>query len=160
MMTKIKLFNNEIEMGLQIIIILQTVYPKSFDIEMLNYYDYFILHTHDIGGEKSLHADIPNRFGELDIKHKLIRRSLQLMIAKGLVSVNMDNGIEYIANQQTKLFLENLQEEYIQQLKINSRWVHKKFKDYSYEDIKQYVSENKEKWGTENPFCTIGLTNE
>lgn len=159
-MNKIKLFNNEIEMGLQIIIILEAVYPKSFDIKMLNYYDYFILHTHDLGGKKSLHADIPNRFGELDIKHKLIRRSLQLMIAKGLVSINMDNGIEYLANQQTKLFLENLKEEYIEQLKINSRWVHKKFKDYSYEDIKQYVLDNKEKWGTENPFCTIGLTNE
>jgi len=159
-MNKIKLFNNEIEIGLQIIIILETVYPKSFDIEMLNYYDYFILHTHDIGGEKSVHADIPNRYGELDIKHELIRNSLQFMIAKGLVSVNIDNGIEYIANEQTSLFLNNLKEDYIQELKRNSRWVHNKFKHYSYENIKQYVSVNKRKWGTESPFCTIGLTNE
>jgi len=159
-MNKIKLFNNELEIGLQIIIILETVYPRSFDIEMLNYYDYFILHTHDIGGEESLHADIPNRFGELDIKHKLIRKSLQLMIAKGLVSVNTDNGIEYIANEKTSLFLDNLKEEYIMQLKKNSKWVHNKFKDYSYKELKQYISNNKEKWGTESPFCTIGLTNE
>ena len=31
-MNKIKLFNNEIEMGLRILIILEKIYPKSFVI--------------------------------------------------------------------------------------------------------------------------------
>jgi hypothetical protein len=31
MSKKIKLFNNEIEMGLRILVILSSVYPKSFD---------------------------------------------------------------------------------------------------------------------------------
>jgi hypothetical protein len=58
MSKKIKLFNNEIEMGLRILVILSSVYPKSFDVEMINYYDYFALHTKDRCGGKQNRIDI------------------------------------------------------------------------------------------------------
>lgn len=92
---KIRLFNNEIEMGLRILVILKCIYPKSLDIEMINYYDYFSLHTKDIGGEDSLHADVPNRSGELSVKRNLIQRSLKMLILKGLVENKyLDSGIQ------------------------------------------------------------------
>mgnify|MGYP000146115486 CR=1 FL=1 len=113
MNNKIKLFNNEIEMGLRILIILENIYPKSFDIEMINYFDYFALHTKDIGGKNSIHPELPNRFGELSVKRDLIHSSLKLLISKGLVEINYtDNGIEYLASELTSPFLDYLSEEY------------------------------------------------
>ncbi|HIP11915.1 MAG TPA: threonine transporter [Arcobacter sp.] len=161
MNSQIKVFNNEVEIGLRILIILQSIYPKSFDVEMINYYDYFILHTKDIGGNKSLHADVPNRFGELVVKRDLIRSSLTLLITKGLVEIKYtDNGIEYIATENTAPFLDTLSEKYIEYLNDNIQWVCNRFKDYTYKEIKIYVEENKEKWGSELSYCTAGLTDE
>ena len=160
-MNKIKLFNNEIEMGLRILIILESIYPKSFDVEMINYFYYFSLHTKDIGGEDSIHPELPNRFGELSVKRDLIHSSLKLLISKGLVEINYtDNGIEYLASELTSPFLDNLSEEYTKRLSNNVKWVCERFKDSTYENIKQFVSENKSKWGSEISYCTIGLINE
>ncbi len=160
MSNQIKVFNNEVEIGLRILIILQSIYPKSFDVEMINYYDYFILHTKDIGGDESLHADVPNRFGELIVKRDLIRSSLILLITKELVEIKYtDNGIEYIATENTAPFLDTLSEEYTMHLNANIKWVCNRFKDYTHEEIKMYVNKNKEKWGSELSYCT-GLTNE
>ncbi len=161
MSEKIKVFNNELEIGLRIMIILEAIYPKSFDIEMLNYYDYFILHTKDIGGNESLHADVPNRYGELSVKRELIRKSTKLLLSRGLIDVEYSKrGIEYKASEATSPFLLNLEEEYTKQLKKNARWVYDKFKTYNFDDLHDFVMENKNKWGTENPYCTIGLIDE
>ena len=161
MNNQIKVFNNEVEIGLRILIILQSIYPKSFDVEMINYYDYFILHTKDVGGDESLHADVPNRFGELVMKRDLIRTSLTLLITKNLVEIKYtDHGIEYIATENTAPFLDTLSEEYTMHLHDNIKWVCNRFKDYSYEELKMYVDDNKEKWGNELSYCTAGLINE
>ena len=157
----IKVFNNELEMGLRILVILESVYPKSFDIEMINYYDYFILHTKDIGGDESIHADVPNRHGELSVKRELIRNATKLLLSRGLIDIEYSqNGIEYKASEITFPFLVNLEEEYTKMLKKNAAWVHDKFKSYSFDDLNKFVMENKNKWGAEHPYCTIGLIDE
>jgi len=157
----IKVFNNELEMGLRILVILETVYPKSYDIEMINYYDYFILHTKDIGGRESLHADVPNRYGELSVKRELIRNTTKLLLSRGLIDVEYSHrGIEYKASETTSPFLVNLEEKYTEKLKENTAWVYNKFKAYNFDDLNKFVIENKNKWGTESPYCTIGLIDE
>lgn len=156
-----KVFNNELEMGLRILVILEAVYPESFDIEMINYYDYFILHTKDIGGDESIHADVPNRHGELSVKRELIRNTTKLLLSRGLIDIEYSqSGIEYKASETTFPFLVNLEEEYTERLKKNAAWVHNKFKSYSFDDLNKFVMENKNKWGSENPYCTIGLIDE
>jgi len=105
---KIPIFNNEIEMGLRILIILNTTYPRSLDIELINYYDYFSLHTADIGGEESLHSPVPNRFGELSVKRAIIQKSLNYLLLKGLIEQTFTkNGIEYIASEITSPFIDD-----------------------------------------------------
>ena len=148
-------------MGLRIMIILEAIYPKSFDIEMINYYDYFILHTKDIDGDESLHADVPNRYGELSVKRELIRNSTKLLLSRGLIDIKYsERGIEYKASESTSPFLVNLEEKYTVRLKENASWVYDKFKTYSFDDLNSFVIDNKNKWGTENPYCTIGLIDE
>lgn len=158
---KVKLFNNEIEMGLRILVILKSIYPKSFDVEMLNYYDYFALHTKDIGDNESLHADGPNRFGEIAVKRDLINKSLKLLTYKGLVEQKYTkDGVYFIASEESAPFLDNMNEKYINDLTDKVVFVSNYFNDFSYEDIKKFVTDNKEKWGSEVSYCTIGLTHE
>ena len=62
-------------------------------------------------GEESLHADVPNRSGELFIKRELIQKSLKILILKGLVEVQYtQNGIEYVASEEATPFIDNLSE--------------------------------------------------
>ena len=160
-MNKIKLFNNEVEIGLRVLVILKCIYPKSLDVEMINYYDYFSLHTNDIGDENSLHADVPNRVGELSIKIELIHNAIKFLISKNLIEIKYtNNGIEYIAGENVSPFLDNLNEEYTLSLDSKVKWVCHYFKEYSNQDIRKFVLENKLKWGNETTFCTIGLLNE
>jgi len=160
-MNKIKLFNNEIEIGLRISIILRCVYPRSLDVEMINYYDYFSLHTNDIGEEESLHADVPNRSGELSIKRELIHDGLKFLISKRLIEIQYtDNGIEYLACENATPFLDNLSEEYTLSLHNKVQWVYNHFKDFSHQEIRDFVLKNKSKWGSETTFCTVGLLDE
>ena len=158
---KIPIFNNEIEMGLRILIILNTTYPRSLDIELINYYDYFSLHTADIGGEESLHSPVPNRFGELSVKRAIIQKSLNYLLLKGLIEQTFTkNGIEYIASEITSPFIDNLNENYTLSLIDKVKWGCDKFQNYSFSEIKEYVNTNQEKWGSEVSFCSIGFINE
>ncbi|WP_339136455.1 MAG: ABC-three component system middle component 2 [Candidatus Electrothrix sp. GW3-4] len=161
MNNKIHIFNNEIEIGLRILIILNTVYPRSLDVELLNYYDYFSLHTADIGGEESLHPPVPNRFGELSVKREILQRSLEFLLLKGLINQSFtENGVEFIASETTSPFIDTLNEEYTLNLLEKAKWVSDKFKNYSPEKIRKYINVNQERWGSEISFCSIGCTNE
>jgi len=163
-MNKIRVFNNEIEMGLRILVILKCIYPRSLDREMINYYDYFSLHSKDIGGEESLHADVPNRSGELSVKRGLIERSLKMLLLRGLVKYeypkNKRNGFEYIVTKNGASLIDNLNESYTQNLISHVTWVCYHFKDKSYRDIKLFVAQNEKKWNSETPYCTVGLIHE
>jgi len=160
-MNEIKVFNNEIEMGLRILVILKCIYPKSLDVEMINYYDYFSLHSKDVGGEKSLHADVPNRSGELSVKRGLIQDSLNMLMLKGLVEHRYSkSGIKYIASEEVAPFIDNLSASYTQDLIKSTIWVCNHFKSMSNKEIRSFVLRNKNKWGSEITYCTIGNIDE
>jgi hypothetical protein len=163
-MNRTRVFNNEIEMGLRILVILKCIYPKSFSVEMINYYDYFSLHSKDIGGEKSLHADVPNRSGELFVKRGLIERSLKMLLLRGLVKYayhqDSKNGFEYIITENGVSLIDNLNESYSKNLISSVTWVCHYFKDKTYRDIKCFVAQNKKNWNSETPYCTVGLIHE
>lgn len=158
---KIHIFNNEIEIGLRILVILNTIFPRSLDIEIINYYDYFSLHTADIGGGESLHPPVPNRFGELSVKRQILQKSLDYLLIKGLIHpVFTEAGIEYIASETTSPFIDTLSECYTLNLLEKVKWVSDKFSNYSPCKIRAYVNANQEKWGSEISFCSVGFSNE
>ena len=161
-MNKIKVFNSEIEMGLRILVLLKCMYPKSLDVEMINYYDYFSLHSKDVGGEEeSLHADVPNRSGELSVKIGLIHDSLKMLMLKGLVEHKYTkNGIEYIASEDVAPLIDNLSALYTQDLIKNTIWACNHFKSMSNKEIRDFVLKNKDKWGSEISYCTLGNIDE
>ncbi|MCH9739478.1 MAG: hypothetical protein K0U38_01365, partial [Epsilonproteobacteria bacterium] len=140
---------------------LKCIYPKSLDVEMINYYDYFSLHSKDVGGEESLHPDVPNRSGELSVKRGLIQDSLKMLMLKGLVEHSYTkSGIEYIASEEVAPFIDNLSAIYTQDLIKSVTWVCNHFKNMSAKEIRGFVFNNKHKWGSEISYCTVGNIDE
>lgn len=160
-MSEISVFNNVIEVGLRISIVLKTIYPETIDIEKLNYIDYFSLHSSDVGGDRSLHSPVPNRFGELSVKRSIIQKSLNFLILKGLAERKYtESGIEYIASDLTELFIENLHESYSLNYINRVSWVIENFKNHSIRDIRSFIQQNYYKWGSEMAYKSIGQINE
>ena len=101
-MSKIQIYNSPQEVGVRILFILD-ICQKRMSKQRIMFYDYFALHLNDLDHTKeSLHPDNPNHSSEIAIKRELISRGLDLIIAKGLLSVKYSKtGIYYCPNRLT-----------------------------------------------------------
>lgn len=147
MKTKIKIFNSPEEVGVRILFILN-VYEKRMSSQRIMYYDYFALHLNDIDNTyESLHPDNPNHSSEIAVRRDLIKKALNLMIEKGLISIKyLKTGIYYQKNQLTTSFVDLFENEYATQLKKNIKVVDEKFLNYSDKQIYEYINKNIGSW--------------
>lgn len=139
---KINPFNNSIEAGLRILIILSEAFPKSYDIQHLEYFDYFTIHSADIDKSKeSLHPAVPYRSGEIMVRGSIIESGLKLFIENGLIEKQYnDCGIEYKATENAMPFLETLEEIYSLELQKRANWVISQFSNYTIKELKTIVT--------------------
>jgi len=119
--------------------------------QRIMYYDYFSLHLNDLDQTKeSLHPDNPNHSSEIAIKRDLINKGLDLIIAKGLVSVKYSKtGIYYQINRLTHEFVNLFQNTYVEELKMNIATVNEFLLKYSDRQIYKYINSNIGKWAGE-----------
>lgn len=130
-------FNTPLEFGIRVMIILGKVFPSRFDLQHLVYFDYFAVHSGDVNGPDSLHANLPYRSGELTIRRELIERGLLLMMSRGLVERhNTSDGFLYSATEKTITFIEMMSSEYIFQLQERVAWVVENLSALSLEELK------------------------
>jgi len=73
------LFNGALETGVRSVVILETAYPRTFDLTQLTWLDHLVVHTEDLDGPRSLHPNIPQRNGELLVRRSLVEQGLMLM---------------------------------------------------------------------------------
>ncbi len=144
---KIKIFNSPEEIGVRTLFILD-VCGKKMSSQRIMYYDYFALHLNDIDEEyESLHPDNPNHSSEIAVRRVLVNKGLNLMIAKGLISIKYSKtGIYYQKNQFTTSFIDLFQNGYVDQLKKNIKSVDEKFSNYSDNQIYKYINKNIGSW--------------
>ncbi|NFL85838.1 hypothetical protein FDB24_02100 [Clostridium botulinum] len=147
MKTKIKIFNSPEEVGVRILFILD-VYQRKMSSQRIMYYDYFSLHLNDIDNTyESLHPDNPNHSSEIAVRRDLIKKALNLMIEKGLISIKyLKTGIYYQKNQLTTSFVDLFENGYAIQLKKNIKVVDEKFLNYSDKQIYEYINKNIGSW--------------
>lgn len=117
-------FNTALETGVRSTAILAAAFPRSFDLHRLVILDHVVVHTGDVGGPPSLHADVPMRSAEILVRRDLVERGLMLMMSRGLVdrSVN-DTGIVFVAGDLAETFLASLNSSYLNDLWDRARWV-------------------------------------
>lgn len=109
----VSVFNSPLETGIRSTAILLAAYPHGFDLQRLVAFDYFVVHTEDLGGPPSLHPKTPLRTGELLVRRKAIERSLLLMIAANMVYRKIDEyGVIYYAGEAASVFFNNISTEY------------------------------------------------
>lgn len=150
-------FNNPIETGLRSLVILDSAYPKSLDLQKLIYFDYMTVHTGDLpSAPESIHPSTPNRSGELLVRRKLIEDGINYFVRKNFIDkIFNQNGIEYKLNDQATMFLEMLDEKYILNLQDRAKWVVNIYQDWSSSELEEYIKENLDKWGGEFMYCSL-----
>lgn len=144
------LFNTPLEVGLRCLILLVAL-EEPCDLQRLIYYDYFLVHYGDIDDNyQSLHPDTPYRSGEVLIKRKIVSRGILLMCKKQLIDVEFNKkGIVYKTTELSNRFLSYFESNYVKKLKEYSQLVITNFSSYSDKDLRNYVSNNLERWGGE-----------
>ena len=145
--TKIKIFNSPEEVGVRILFILD-VCEKRMSSQRIMYYDYFALHLNEVYNTyESLHPDNPNHSSEIAVRRDLIKKALNFMIEKGLISIKyLKTGIYYQRNQLTTSFVDLFENGYAIQLKKNIKVVDEKFLNYSDKQIYEYINKNIGSW--------------
>jgi hypothetical protein len=152
METNSKIFNTPLEIGMRILIIMNHSKHSGIknDIERLMYLDYLCLNTHDIGGEESIHAPIPNRGLQIYARQELIRKGLVLLISKEFVVPKSNKfGFYYEINEVGSKFLEYFESDYYIALSNRVKWTVEKFNSTNNKILNRFIKENLHKWGGE-----------
>jgi hypothetical protein len=143
-------FNSALETGLRALTVLSSSYPASADLQRLMTYDYLLVHSSDAGGPESLHPGIPQRNGELLVRHALVQNGLFLLLSRNLIErFASGNGIEYRAADSAQPFLDRLGSLYIHALRERADWIAETFTWMSNEELKAFVDSRFAKWTTE-----------
>lgn len=151
-------FNSPLEIGIRSLVILTAVFPESLDLQYLTSFDYLTLHTGDVGGPESLHAQVPLRSGELIVRRTLIERGLLLMISRGLVErLVSPNGFQFIASEDAGAFLSMLSSHYTLKLKERAEWVATTFGESTPEELQALNRRFFKEWSPQfQPFERVG----
>lgn len=144
-------FNSPLEIGLRMLFILDALTPKTYDINTLAIFDYFLLNSSDFpNGPKSLHPSTPHRGAQLIIKPMVLQQGLNLMISKELINIDFTvDGIAYSSNLLTGKFIEFIDNEYSNNLKLRCDWIKSEFFNYDVTKLEIFVKNNIPEWGSE-----------
>jgi hypothetical protein len=143
-------FNSALETGIRTLAILVASYPRAHDLGRLVQYDYLAVHSADANGPPSLHPPLPLRSGELLVRRGLIESGLRLMISRSLIRRQVNpEGLLYVADDAAGAFLDNLQADYIVQLRDRAEWVTSTFDELNANDLDAVVKRLFEAWTTE-----------
>src|SRR4051794_37731105 len=93
-----ELFNSPLETGVRSVVLLNTAYPRAFDLKELTWLDHLVVHTGDISGPESLHPNVPHRDGELLVRRSLVEQGITLMRSLHMIEAKYgSSGIVYAA---------------------------------------------------------------
>lgn len=118
------LFNSRLETGIRSVVILESLRPLHADITEMVLFDHVVVHSADLGGPRSLHAQIPERRGELLVRRRLVAAGLELMRRCHLLEKATDErGFIWSAADDAASYVELLETPYSLHLKHCATWL-------------------------------------
>lgn len=118
------LFNSSLEAGIRAVVLLESLRPETADLSEMVLLDHVVVHTCDIGGPDSLHADVPGRKGEMLVRRSLVAAGLKLMQLCHLVEEDgTPDGLIWRASDSAASYLELLESDYSVRLKQCAAWL-------------------------------------
>jgi hypothetical protein len=141
------LYNSKLEAGIRALVVLEELRPETVDLAEMVLFDHVVVHTADLGGPPSLHADLPGRKGELLVRRRLIEASLELMQRCHLVEQDsLDEGLVYRASDDAAPYIELLETTYSNRLKICAGWLGDQVRERGKTGFKAFVREQIGDW--------------
>jgi hypothetical protein len=141
------LYNSELEAGIRAVVVLEELRPETVDLAEMVLFDYIVVHTADLGGPPSLHAELPGRKGELLVRRRLIESSLELMRRCHLVEQeSLDEGFVYRAADDAAPYVELLETSYSNRLKDCAGWIGRQVRARGKNGFKAFVRERIGDW--------------
>ena len=151
------LFNSQLEAGIRAVIVLELLRPEVADLSEMVLFDHLVVHSHDIGGPRSLHAEVPARKGELLVRRRLVESGLDLMRRCHLVEKDCNElGFVWRASDNASSYIELLETPYSVQLKECANWIANEVHRLSKDGFKHFARERLGDWS--EAFSTHSLT--
>lgn len=163
MMSKHKIqssiFNSPLETGIRSVCILTAGFGHEFDLQQLLALDHIVVHSGDIeGGPESLHPDVQQRNAELLIRRPIVQLGLDLMQSKGLIVRSFStSGIRYSASEFAPIFIDSLENNYIDVLLKRSEWAVQTYKELGSDSFYAVFNAAFDRWATEFQISDISL---
>lgn len=144
------LFNSPLETGVRSAILLDTAYPRSFDLMQLTWLDHLVVHTADIGGPESLHPNVPQRNGELLIRRALVEEGLTLMRRMHVIATKFTaDGIVYLADDEAAHLVRLIRTDYGSALKERAKWLIEYLDKHGFEHLHSIITTKIGRWAIE-----------
>lgn len=149
------LFNSSLEAGIRAVVLLESIRPETADLSEMVLLDHVVVHTSDIGGPNSLHAEVPGRKGELLVRRSLVAAGLKLMQLCHLVEEDgTPDGLTWRASDLAASYVELLESDYSIRLKECAAWLAVEIRSRTKGGFKAFVREELGDWG--DAFSSIG----
>lgn len=146
----LELFNSPLETGVRSVVILNTAYPRTFDLKELTWLDHLVVHTGDISGPESLHPNVPHRDGELLVRRSLVEQGVTLMRRLHMIEVKYGaKGIAYGALDQAGPFVKLIRTEYGRALKARAVWLISYLSNHGEEHLHELITQKIGRWAVE-----------
>ncbi len=145
-----ELFNSPLETGVRSVVLLNTAYPRAFDLKELTWLDHLVVHTGDISGPKSLHPNVPHRDGELLVRRSLVEQGITLMRSLHMIEAKYGtSGIIYAARDQAGPFVKLIRTEYGRALKERAVWLINYLSEHGEEHLHEVITQKIGRWTVE-----------
>lgn len=124
-----RLFNGSVETGVRALLILEACHPATLDLDTMSLFDYFVVHTEDVGGPSSLHPANNSRVGEYHVRRRVIQDGLRLMRRASLIDiVEAEDGVRFAASEDAPAFVRLMGTDYNRDLFARSKWLAEQWK--------------------------------
>jgi hypothetical protein len=150
-----ELFNSKLEAGIRAVVVLESLRPEAADLTDMVLFDHVVVHTADLGGPPSLHADVPERKGELLVRRRLVEASLKLMQRCHLVEQDSEaDGFVWRASDDAASYVELLESPYSNHLKTCAGWLSEQVRARTKAGFKAFARDRLGDWS--EAFSTYG----
>jgi hypothetical protein len=145
-----ELFNSPLETGVRTVVLLNSAYPRAFDLKELTWLDHLVVHTGDIDGPDSLHPNVQNRDGELLVRRTLVEDGVTLMRRVHLIEAKYgETGIVYAAMDQAASFVTLIRSEYGRALKDRAEWLIAYLAQRGEKHLHEVITQKMGRWAVE-----------
>lgn len=138
-----KLFNTPFEIGLRILVLLNTLSDISFTLDRIYLYDFITSYAKTFNIDtKNLHGDNWLNFSQLANRRELCVAGLKLMGLNGFISMkNQKSGFKYKISKKGSKYIKTLDIEYTKDYINICKEVHSKYKNKTDSNLIREINE-------------------